>query len=358
MPSASTALSDIAALGSTSPDLLVEALTPLIGSGADRSRIDEKSEVIENDESVDHGRSGLHRLEPHGYAPRRGDQVSSSTTSRRVDATTCRLTTRASARRGDDCGRGRSRTASSTRSRPEVVVHAAASYKDPEAWAEDSLTNAVGTANVVRATEAAGVARLIYLQTALCYGLHPDGTADHACSIRSIPAASSYAISKTAGEYYVRLSKLRLDLVPPRERLRPAQPERAAADLLPAADRRQAVLRHGHAARLRLRRRPGRGRAQGGRRRGPFRASTTCRRARTSRSRICSTRPFSRWVSSSTRTSRFGRATPTTLHRSCSTLRVTEQRLRLEGRDATRDRCRAARSSTTATTASRRRSPT
>ena len=39
---------------------------------------------------------------------------------------------------------------------PEIVVHAAASYKDPEAWTEDSLTNAVGTANVVRASEAAG----------------------------------------------------------------------------------------------------------------------------------------------------------------------------------------------------------
>jgi UDP-glucose 4-epimerase len=56
---------------------------------------------------------------------------------------------------------------------PEVVVHAAASYKDPEAWTEDSRTNAVGTANVVRASEAAGVSRLVYFQTALCYGLHP-----------------------------------------------------------------------------------------------------------------------------------------------------------------------------------------
>src|SRR6476646_9983322 len=56
---------------------------------------------------------------------------------------------------------------------PEVVVHAAASYKDPGAWAEDSRTNALGTANVVRAAQAAGVSRLVYFQTALCYGLHP-----------------------------------------------------------------------------------------------------------------------------------------------------------------------------------------
>lgn len=57
--------------------------------------------------------------------------------------------------------------------KPEYVVHAAASYKDPTNWYEDARTNAVGTANVVRASENAGVKRLIYFQTALCYGLHP-----------------------------------------------------------------------------------------------------------------------------------------------------------------------------------------
>jgi UDP-glucose 4-epimerase len=91
--------------------------------------------------------------------------------------------------------------------RPEVVVHAAASYKDPTAWAEDARTNVVGTANVVRAAERGGVSRLIYFQTALCYGLHPleqPITVDHPLR----PEASSYAVSKTAGEYYVRLSSL------------------------------------------------------------------------------------------------------------------------------------------------------
>src|SRR3954447_17086944 len=56
---------------------------------------------------------------------------------------------------------------------PDLAVHAAASSKDPEDWSEDSATNAVGTANIVKASEAAGVGRLIYFQTALCYGLHP-----------------------------------------------------------------------------------------------------------------------------------------------------------------------------------------
>lgn len=91
--------------------------------------------------------------------------------------------------------------------KPAVVVHAAASYKDPNDWAEDARTNVVGTAHVVRAAQAAGVSRLIYFQTALCYGLHPleqPITLSH--PIR--PEGSSYAISKTAGEQYVMLSDL------------------------------------------------------------------------------------------------------------------------------------------------------
>lgn len=88
---------------------------------------------------------------------------------------------------------------------PEVVVHAAASYKDPNAWAEDNRTNSLGTAIVVQAAKEAEVSRLIYLQTALCYGVRPleqPITLDHPL----LPGDSSYAISKTAGEYYVVLS--------------------------------------------------------------------------------------------------------------------------------------------------------
>lgn len=91
--------------------------------------------------------------------------------------------------------------------RPDQVVHAAASYKDPNNWTEDSLTNVVGTANVVQAARRGGVRRLIYFQTALCYGLRPVEqpiTLSH--PVR--PEGSSYAISKTAGEYYVQLSGL------------------------------------------------------------------------------------------------------------------------------------------------------
>jgi UDP-glucose 4-epimerase len=88
---------------------------------------------------------------------------------------------------------------------PQVVVHAAASYKDPDDWAEDTRTNVTGTAIVAKASRAAGVSRLIYLQTALCYGLHPleqPITLGHPLR----PEGSSYAVSKTAGEHYIRLS--------------------------------------------------------------------------------------------------------------------------------------------------------
>jgi UDP-glucose 4-epimerase len=90
---------------------------------------------------------------------------------------------------------------------PAVVVHAAASYKDPANWTEDARTNTVGTANVVKAAQDAAVTRFVYFQTALCYGLHPFAQPiplTHPLD----PSGSSYAISKTAGEWYVRLSDL------------------------------------------------------------------------------------------------------------------------------------------------------
>ena len=88
---------------------------------------------------------------------------------------------------------------------PEVVAHAAAAYKDPDDWTEDAATNVVGSANVVKASRKTGIRRLLYFQTALCYGVHPleqPITLDHPL----LPGNSSYAISKTAGEHYVRLA--------------------------------------------------------------------------------------------------------------------------------------------------------
>ncbi|MEZ0373336.1 MAG: NAD-dependent epimerase/dehydratase family protein [Candidatus Sericytochromatia bacterium] len=90
---------------------------------------------------------------------------------------------------------------------PEIVVHAAASYKDPDNWREDVMTNELGTVNVIKASMATGVQRVIYFQTSLCYGLHPQEqpiTLAHPIC----PEGSSYAISKTTAEQYLQLSGL------------------------------------------------------------------------------------------------------------------------------------------------------
>src|ERR1051326_8252714 len=89
--------------------------------------------------------------------------------------------------------------------RPDVVIHTAASYKDPDDWHGDALTNCVGSANIARACRTYKVSRLIYFQTALCYGTNPREqpiTLDHPLD----PVNSSYAISKTAGEHYIQCS--------------------------------------------------------------------------------------------------------------------------------------------------------
>ena len=51
--------------------------------------------------------------------------------------------------------------------RPQLVVHSAASYKDPSDWAGDAATNVGGAIALARAAEEAGVQRLINFQTAL-----------------------------------------------------------------------------------------------------------------------------------------------------------------------------------------------
>ena len=88
---------------------------------------------------------------------------------------------------------------------PEVVVHTAASYKDPNDWYNDNLTNSLGGANIVEASKEVGVKRLIYFQTALCYGQKPleqPITLNHPRN----PQGSSYAITKTTNELFIELS--------------------------------------------------------------------------------------------------------------------------------------------------------
>lgn len=89
--------------------------------------------------------------------------------------------------------------------KPDVVVHAAAAYKDPDNWVEDTSTNVIGSAHVAKASKACGAQRLINFQTALCYGRPTQLPipADH-------PTApfTSYGITKTAGEQFMLMSGL------------------------------------------------------------------------------------------------------------------------------------------------------
>jgi nucleoside-diphosphate-sugar epimerase len=88
---------------------------------------------------------------------------------------------------------------------PEVVVHAAASYKDPNDWAGDARTNVGGSIAVARASEATGVRRLVNFQTTLCYG-RPHRIpvpVDH-----RLAPFTSYGLSKAAGEGYLLMAKV------------------------------------------------------------------------------------------------------------------------------------------------------
>ena len=86
----------------------------------------------------------------------------------------------------------------------DVIVHTAASFANGNDWSDHINTNVLGTALMTRLAQKFDC-RLIYFQTALCYGDKP--------TIQPVPLeyprqpmASSYAISKTAGEFYIEQS--------------------------------------------------------------------------------------------------------------------------------------------------------
>ena len=86
----------------------------------------------------------------------------------------------------------------------DVIVHTAASFANGNDWSDHINTNVLGTALITRLAQKFNC-RLIYFQTALCYGDKP--------TIQPVPLeyprqpmASSYAISKTAGEFYIEQS--------------------------------------------------------------------------------------------------------------------------------------------------------
>jgi len=88
---------------------------------------------------------------------------------------------------------------------PDIVIHAAASGKDPDNWWVDVENNVTGTVNVVKLSKKFGVKKLIYFQTSLCYGPPKEQpiTLEH-----QINPMNSYAITKTAAEQFIFMSGL------------------------------------------------------------------------------------------------------------------------------------------------------
>ena len=88
---------------------------------------------------------------------------------------------------------------------PDVVIHSAASYADPNDWLSDVETNIIGAINLSKICSSQGIENILNFQTALCYGvpINTPITINH-----PIQPQTSYAISKAAAEQYLMNSGL------------------------------------------------------------------------------------------------------------------------------------------------------
>ena len=81
----------------------------------------------------------------------------------------------------------------------DVIYHCAASYRDRGDWERDASVNVGATIRVVREAQRCG-AKVVYLQTSLCYGPEPESPVQVGAPL---DPRGSYAVSKTAGERYI-----------------------------------------------------------------------------------------------------------------------------------------------------------
>lgn len=86
----------------------------------------------------------------------------------------------------------------------DLIYHCAASYRDRGDWERDAKTNVLGTIEVIRLAQNSD-ARLVYFQTSLCYGPNPESPVRLDAPL---DPRGSYAVSKTAGEAFIRDSGL------------------------------------------------------------------------------------------------------------------------------------------------------
>ena len=86
--------------------------------------------------------------------------------------------------------------------RPQLVIHLAASYKDPDNYIEDINTNVVGMVNLLDAAREFGVKRILNVQTVLCYGRPAAVPISEEAPLKPI---SSYAITKVTAEAFLEM---------------------------------------------------------------------------------------------------------------------------------------------------------
>lgn len=93
--------------------------------------------------------------------------------------------------------------------KPEVIIHAAATYAEPDNWILDIESNIIGTVNLIRVAQKVKQCKFIFLQTSLSYGLSKSDTLFKHNSpyfLGGYSGGSSYAITKTAAELFLSIS--------------------------------------------------------------------------------------------------------------------------------------------------------
>ena len=94
---------------------------------------------------------------------------------------------------------------------PDIVIHTAVSFNEPDNYARDISINILGTVNVIECSKKYNVKRIIFFQTSLCYGINESRMPmlpDTPYLSGTYKGGSSYAITKIAAELYLEMSGL------------------------------------------------------------------------------------------------------------------------------------------------------
>ena len=89
--------------------------------------------------------------------------------------------------------------------KPDLIIHSAGSYADPNNWSADIDTNISGTINLIKACESLGIEKIINFQTVLCYA---QAGKTRLSENQPLDPKTSYAISKVAAEQYLLNSNI------------------------------------------------------------------------------------------------------------------------------------------------------